>query len=68
MPDSSSPSQPTPHGDTDAAASKPAGTAAMLARVLPWVARVAWILVAVVGGVGVVMSFSSKVSNYCFFY
>jgi hypothetical protein len=50
MPDSISPSQPTPHGDTDTAASRPAGTAAMLARVLPWVARVAWILVAVVGG------------------
>jgi hypothetical protein len=50
MPDPRPPSQPTPHGDADEAASRPADTSAILARVLPWVARIAWILVAVVGG------------------
>ena len=50
MADPRSPLQPTPLGDPDPAGGKPAGPAAMIARVLPWAARIAWILVAVVGG------------------
>lgn len=39
-----------PNGETDVPAAGPDGSAALLARVVPWVARLAWILVAVVGG------------------
>ena len=50
MSDSAPPSQPTPARAADGSRSDAAGTAATLTKALPWVARVAWVLVAVVGG------------------
>ncbi len=50
MADPRSSSQSTPPGQTDTDGGARPGPGALLARVVPWAARVAWVLVAVVGG------------------
>lgn len=50
MTDPRSPSQPSPSGRTNAADETSNGPAAVLTRVMPWAARAAWVLVAVIGG------------------
>ena len=50
MSDSRPPSQPTPPDDADAAQADSGRATAIVTKALPWIARAAWILVAIVGG------------------
>lgn len=43
----------TPTGGTDAAATRAAGRSAVLARVLPWVARIGWLVVGLLGSAAI---------------